>query len=95
MMHNGCLFYGFRSHCVDDAWTMSNWSCRFFVFASCEGCPIIEVEYHKRMDLMTSMGLLTVFQLVQGLIKICNKPNQRVENLYPSKHASRSTAVCK
>lgn len=65
MMHNGALYYGFRSQCIDAAWPMLNWSCRF-VFDSCESCQILEVEYHKRMNLLSSIGLLTTFQLVQG-----------------------------
>lgn len=72
MLHSGCLYYGLRSACIDvtglahldplrpQSIYVTGLHIHLFV-------EFAEVEYHRRMDILSPMGMMVMLQQVRRL----------------------------
>lgn len=70
MLHAGCEFYNLSSACFDVPWYLYYWwviSHIFSVEHPTHAFVRFQVEYHKRMDVLSNMGFLAMFQYVSAL----------------------------
>ena len=74
MLHAGCLYYGLRSAAIDVLGIKTMNHCWFSLgcWTDVETVPCklvwnLEVAYHQRHDILSSMGFMTIMQYVGGL----------------------------
>ena len=82
ILHHGCMHFGMNSACYDASWLNAVFSPQDWKLhsrpKSVVGFIYLRLDtqalYHRRMDLLTSMGILTLFQFVVALL--CPHPVQ-------------------